>query len=99
MGTDQKIDRPFEEAPQRTKWVVVVLVMGKGGWGGSESTTTKATNKVMVKCFSWKGIVPYHKISLPSPTLLSMEVLTYASPFLKHLFKKCQYQFAILQKF
>ena len=57
--------------------------MGGGGGGG-----TKATNKVMVICFSLKGIVPFHNISLPSPTLLSMEVLTHASPFLKHLFQK-----------
>ena len=42
----------------------------------------------MVKCFSLKGIVPFHNISLPSPTLLSMEVLTHASPLLKHLFSK-----------
>ena len=42
----------------------------------------------MVKCFSLKGIVPFHSISLPSPTLLSMEVLTHASPLLKHLFSK-----------
>ena len=85
MGADQKIDRPFEAAPHRTKWVVVVVIWG-GGW--ADSTTTKATNKVMVKCFSLKGIVPFHNISLPSPTLLSMEVLTHASPFLKHLFQK-----------
>ena len=68
--------------------------MGGGGGVGRhyppppDSTTTKATNKVMVKCFSLKGIVPFHNISLPSPTLLSMEVLTHASPFLKHLFQK-----------
>ena len=62
--------------------------VGGGGGGGADSTTTKATNKVMVKCFSLKGIVPFHNISLPSPTLLSMEVLTHASPFLKHLFQK-----------
>ena len=87
MGADQKIDRPFEAAPHRTKWVVVVVIWaGRGGW--ADSTTTKATNKVMVKCFSLKGIVPFHNISLPSPTLLSMEVLTHASPFLKHLFQK-----------
>ena len=66
--------------------------MGGGGVGdrvgGADSTTTKATNKVMVKCFSLKGILPFHNISLPSPTLLSMEVLTHASPFLKYLFQK-----------
>ena len=38
----------------------------------------------MVKCFSLKGIVPLHNISLPSPTLLSME----AFPPLKHFFSK-----------
>ena len=45
-------------------------------------------DKVMVKCFSLKGIVPFHNISLPSPTLLNMEVLTHASSLLKHLFSK-----------
>ena len=48
----------------------------------------KVTNKVMVKCFSLKGIVPFHNISLPNPTLSSMEVLTHAYPVLKHLFSK-----------
>ena len=38
----------------------------------------------MVKCFSLKGIVPLHNISLQSPTLLSME----AFPPLKHFFSK-----------
>ena len=63
--------------------------MGKGGRGGGRgSTTAKATNKVMVKCFSLKGIVPFHNISLPSPALLRMEVLTHGYPVLKHLFSK-----------
>ena len=47
--------------------------------GDRDITTTKATKKVMVKCFSLKGIVPFHNISLPSPTLLSMVVLIHAS--------------------
>ena len=34
------------------------------------------------------GISPFHNISLPNPTLLSMEVLTNTSPLLKHLFSK-----------
>ena len=34
MGADQKIDRPFEAAPHRTKWVVVVVIWGWGGGGG-----------------------------------------------------------------
>ena len=33
-------------------------------------------------------MAPYHNITLPSPTLLSMEALTHASPLLKHLFSK-----------
>ena len=57
-------------------------------WKGRDSITTKATNKVKVKCFSLKGIVPLRNISLPSPTLLSMGVLTHAFPLLKHLFSK-----------
>ena len=56
--------------------------------GDRDSATTKVTNKVMVKCFSLKGIVAFHNISLPNPTLLSMEVLTHAYPLLKHLFSK-----------
>ena len=75
--SDQAIDSPFETAPLRTR-----RVKGRG------STTTKATNKVMVKCFSLKGIVPFHKIPLPGSTLLSMEVLTHAYPPLKLLFSK-----------
>ena len=33
------------------------------------------------------GISPFRNISLPNPTLLSMEVLTHASTLLKHIFK------------
>ena len=40
------------------------------------------------KCFSLRGVVPFHNVSLPSPTPLSMEVLTHASPLLKRLFSK-----------
>ena len=58
------------------------------GGGGRVSTTTKTANKVMVKCFSLKGIVLFHNISLPSPTQLSMVVLTHAYPLLKYLFSK-----------
>ena len=56
--------------------------------GGRDSTTTKATNKVMVKCFSLEGRVPFYNISLPSPTLFSKEVLTHPYPLLKHLLSK-----------
>ena len=52
---------PFEAVPYRTARA-----------GGRDSTTTKATNKVMVKCFSLTEIAPFHNISLPCPALLSM---------------------------
>ena len=58
------------------------------GRGGRGSATTKTTNKVLVKCFSLKGTIPFHNMSLPSPTLLSMDVLTHVYPLLKHLFSK-----------
>ena len=32
--------------------------------------------------------MPFHNMSLPSPTLLSMDVLTHVYPLLKHLFSK-----------
>ena len=69
--------QPFRGGPSQNKV----------GWG-RDSTTTKAKNKLMVKCSSLKGIVPFHNISLPSPALLSMEVLTHSYPLLKHLFSK-----------
>ena len=43
-------------------------------------------------------MTPYHNITLPSPTLLSMEALTHASPLLKHFFQKLQYQFVLWRK-
>ena len=55
---------------------------------GRDSTTTKATKKVMVKCFSLKRIVPFHSISLPSPTPLSIEDLAHVYSLLKYLFSK-----------
>ena len=40
MGADQKIDRPVEAAPHRTKWVVVVVI-----WGGGVGVGRQYHNK------------------------------------------------------
>ena len=64
-------------------------MVGKGGGGGGGAQYHyKGYKQDKSNCFSLKGIVPFHNISLPSPTLLSMDVLTHASPLLKHLLLK-----------